>query len=140
MVLTEKRLLANRQNSLKARSKCTGPKNFVNSKFNAVKHGLTSLQPVMLPLEDAQEYEILCGNIRSLLPSNGREEGMLLADKIAFCFWRLLRVMNIETEIVKSHANLDGIDWQCLLKSKSLEKIGRYEKKIMRLKQGKQKK
>lgn len=130
MVLTEKRLLANQQNSLKARRKCTGPKNFANTKYNAVKHGLTSLHPVMPPHEGEEEYEMLCVSIRGMLPLKDGGADML-AEKIAFCFWRLRRVMNIETEIVKSHANLDGIDWQGLLKSNYLGKICKYERRIM---------
>lgn len=130
MPLSEKRLLANRKNSLKARKKCTGPKDCSSTKFNAIRHGMTAQHRVLLPNEDGEEYKKLCESIRSTLPSDDGGEDML-AEKIAFCFWRLRRGINIETEIIKSYADLDGIDWQGLLKSGCLRKIFRYECRIM---------
>lgn len=38
---------------------------------------------------------------------------------------------NAEKDIIESYAKLDGIDWQGLLKSGYLEKISRYERRIM---------
>src|SRR5574337_2230871 len=95
MIISERRLLANRQNSLKAREKCTGPKNFDNTKHNAVKHGMTTSLPMMLPHEDEKEYERLCESIKNMVTLKDGVEDML-AEKIAFCFWRLRRGMNID--------------------------------------------
>ncbi len=72
MALSEKRLLANRQNSLKAWGKCTGPKDCSISRFNAVRHGMTSLLPVLFPSEDEEDYKRLCECIRNMLPSKER--------------------------------------------------------------------
>ncbi|HHT9107115.1 MAG TPA: hypothetical protein ACFYEF_00370 [Candidatus Wunengus sp. YC63] len=130
MIISERRLLANRQNSLKAREKCTGPKNFDNTKYNAVKHGMTSLQLVMLPHEDAEEYEKLCESIKNMVPLKDSMDDML-AEKIAFYFWRLRRGAIAEGEIIQSCAKLERIDWQSLLKSGYLGKICRYERRIM---------
>ena len=130
MIISEKRLLANRQNSLKARKKCTGPKNFDNTKHNAVKHGMTTSLPVMLPHEDAEEYEKLCESIKNMVPLKDGVEDML-AEKIAFCFWRLQRGAIAEGEIIQSYAKLGVIDWQGLLESNYLGKICRYERRIM---------
>ena len=43
-------------------------KNFDNTKHNAVKHGMTTSLPVMLPHEDAEEYEKLCKSIKNMVP------------------------------------------------------------------------
>lgn len=130
MALSEKRLLANRKNSLKARKKCTGPKDCSSTKFNAIRHGMTAQHRVLLPNEDGEEYKKLCENIRSTLPSKEGGEDML-AEKIAFCFWRLRRGAIAEGEIIQSYAKLEGIDWQALLKTGYMGKICRYERKIM---------
>lgn len=130
MPLSEKRLLANRKNSLKARKKCTGPKDCSSTKFNAIRHGMTAIQPVMLANEDVEEYKRLCESVRSMLSSKEGGEDML-AEKIAFCFWRLGRGAIAEGEIIQSYAMLEGIDWQALLKTGYMGKICRYERKIM---------
>lgn len=130
MAVSKKRLSANRQNSLKAQEKCTGPKDCSSTKYNALRHGMTARQPVFLSNEEGEEYKKLRENIRSMLPTKSGGED-LLAKKIAFCLWRLQRGRNFETEIICSFAKLDGIDWQGLLKSGYLGKISRYEHRIM---------
>lgn len=130
MIVSEKRLLANRQNSLKAKGKSTGPKDCSNTKNNALRHGLAALKPIMLPGEDEEEFNRLCESVRNMLRS---KEGMddTMAERIAFCLWRLRRVAVAEGEIIRSYAKSDGIDWQGLLNSGYLGKINRYERRIM---------
>ncbi len=130
MIVSEKRLLANQQNSLKAKGKSTGPRDTSLTKYNAVKHGLAALRPVMLPHENGEEFKRLCESVRNTLRS---KEGMddALAERIAFCLWRLRRVAIAEGEIIRSYAKSDGIDWRGLLNSEYLGKISRYERRIM---------
>jgi len=87
-------------------------------------HGMTSLQPMILPHEDEKEYERLCESIKNIVPLKDGTDDML-AEKIAFCFWRLRRGAIAEGEIIQSYAKLEGIDWQCLLESNYLGKICR---------------
>lgn len=129
MAISGKQLIANRMNSLKALGKCKGPKDCSNTKYNAFKHGLTALQSVMLLYEDEEEYEMLCENIKNMLPSTDGTEDML-AEKLAFCFWKLRRAAVAEKDIIKSYAKIDSIDWQGLLKSGDLGKVSRYERRI----------
>lgn len=54
-----------------------------------------------------------------------------LAERIAFCMWRLWRGAIAEGKIIRSYTKLDGINWHGLLKSGYLWKIFRYERRIV---------
>lgn len=85
----------------------------------------------MLLHEDAEEYEKLYESIKNIVPLKDGVEDML-AEKIAFCFWKLKRGAIAEGEIIQSYAKLeDVIDWQGLLESNYLEKNCRYAQRIM---------
>ena len=130
MAISQKQLQANRQNSLKARQKSSGPRNTSLTRFNAVKHGMTSLQPTMLPGENEEEFWKLYQSISdTFLPQNIAEQR--LAEQITLCFWRLRRGMAAEQGIVRKFTDLEGIRWDRLLENGYLRNIGKYERRIM---------
>lgn len=129
MVLTERKLLANRQNSKKALGMCTGPKRFEKTKYNALKHGLAALRPAMLPCEDVEEYSRLCECVSTLL-SQTKGIDKAKADKVALCLWKMRRAAIVERKFIESHTTPDGTDWRGLLKADFLRKICRYERLV----------
>lgn len=97
---TQKQIEANRRNAQKS----TGPKTEAgkhNSKFNALKHGMTA-RVAVLPHEDRLSYEELRqATIESYRPASGAE--MMLVDLIAINYWRLLRARRVETTTMDLH-------------------------------------
>jgi len=130
MVVSERKLLANRMNSQKARLKCTGPRDTSLTRFNATRHGLSSSLPIILPGEDEEVFEKLTIGIRDkLCPQNEIEEE--IAIKIAHCIWKLRRGRTAELAIIGKYTRIEGIQWDDLLKSGYLQRIARYERRIM---------
>ena len=130
MVISEKRLQANRLNSLMAREHATGPHNTSATRFNAVKHGLTSLQPIILQGENKEDYDRLCENIIDRFsPQNEVEKE--LANQIALCMWRLRRGWLAESAVLESYMDIDdNVVWIGVLQGDYLGKIGAYERRI----------
>src|SRR5262245_56678098 len=91
------RALVNKQNAAKS----TGPRTVAGkgrSRLNAVSHGLRSLAPV-LPGERAKDWEThRDGVVASLAPVGRLEEE--LAERAAFCLWRMRRVAAFEVGVV----------------------------------------
>lgn len=74
---------------------------------NSLKHGLTSLLPVLPGVESEDEWERhLAGVAQSLLPQT-HLEGML-AERIALLLWRLRRVARYERQVtLAAHQDLE---------------------------------
>jgi hypothetical protein len=96
-MITTKQAEANRLNAQKS----TGPKTAegkANAKMNAVTHGLLS-QFALMPGDDTDQFEAL----RTMLfeefqPGGGYEEA--LVDNLTAQFWRLARLLKMESEIL----------------------------------------
>ena len=94
---TRRQIKANRRN---ARSS-TGPKSEAGkaaSSINALRHGLTAAKAVVLPEEDADEFERLReGVIADLAPEGALQEA--LTHRVAVLLWRLDRVARLEAAL-----------------------------------------
>lgn len=67
--------------------------------FNAVKHGIFSVSPVIPWFEDEEDWYAFRDSIfESLQPRGGLEEA--LADRAATLLWRLMRITRFERESV----------------------------------------
>jgi hypothetical protein len=94
---TETRAEANRQNALRS----TGPKTqsgIEAARFNAVRHGLRSLQTVV-PGEAPEEWEAHRAAVVDDLKPLGAVE-LALAEQVAAKLWRLGRVVRHEADII----------------------------------------
>lgn len=107
-MLSEKQLLANRQNALKS----TGPKSIEGkavASCNALKHGLLAKEVVITHGEGAEDQnafdELLAQLLRDYDPLDRLEEMML--EKIAACYWRLRRAHRCEVGLIRQ--NLDTL-------------------------------
>lgn len=130
MSVSEKKLLANRRNSLKARLKCSGPKDSSRTKYNALKHGLTSLQLTILPGEDEEEFRRFSKSLKDAFPPQNEVEKTMVV-QITLCLWKLQRVMKVEQSIISEFTDLRGIRWDDLLNDGYLQKVAKYEHRIM---------
>lgn len=93
-MLSEKQLLANRQNALRSTGPRTAEGRAVSSR-NAVRHGLRAENTVIAG-EDPDEFN----QFRQLLLDDLAPEGLmelLLADRIVAGFWKLRRAGQMET-------------------------------------------
>ncbi len=125
MAISEKQLLANRANSLKARGKCTGPKDFSRTRYNAIRHEMTS-KFVIIPGESQEEFEVFLQGIKDCMPATNES-----ADEIVLCLWSLKRGRKAESEIVAAFADTESIRWDDLLKSGYLQRIAKHERRAM---------
>jgi len=95
--MTEKKLSANRRNSLKS----TGPKSVsgkARSSRNALKHGLTSEAPIILGLESPKEWKRHRDRLfKSIAPFDYVQE--MLTVQLANTWWRLARVSRYEAAV-----------------------------------------
>ena len=98
-MLSEKQVIANRNNALKS----TGPKTFAGKRIvsrNAVRHGLLSSPDLtVINGEDRTEFEDFSSNLLSDLKPVGQLE-TLLAERITSFFWRLKRTGRMEKELL----------------------------------------
>ena len=90
------RVKANRQNAKNSTGPKT-PKGKAQSKFNAVKHGLTA-QEVVIPGEDGNVFEEVIQQLAADLAPEGMLEARLV-DEIAAGLWRLRRFIRVEAGI-----------------------------------------
>lgn len=91
MVASKVKIEANRRNSLKS----TGPKDTAVSRFNALKHGLTSEKIVVTPFEDKREYTSLLNSlIQDFKPQTTIEH--VLIEGMASSLWRSRRIIRSE--------------------------------------------
>lgn len=69
--------------------------------FNAVKHGILSVSPVIPHFEDEQDwYDFRDSVFESMQPEGGLQYA--LTDRVASLLWRLMRVVRYEREVVSS--------------------------------------
>lgn len=95
---TAKQLEANRANALLS----AGPRTAIGKAVvarNAVKHGLTSVSPVVAGLECEADWQALCDGMSADLAPQGSLEAAL-AERVTLSFWRLQRVARYETGII----------------------------------------
>jgi hypothetical protein len=95
-MLSEKQLIANRNNCLKSTGpRTSGGKGIVSQ--NAIRHGLRSGR-IIVKGENSTEYEQFRNDTLDHLAPEGLLESQL-ADRIAACLWRLRRAGRVEAEI-----------------------------------------
>jgi hypothetical protein len=103
-MLSEKQMIANRNNALKS----TGPKSFEGKRIvarNAVRHGLLSnVDLTLIKGENRTEYEEFSSNLIADLAPVGQLE-TLLAERITGFFWRLKRTGRMEKELLDLLSN-----------------------------------
>ena len=92
-MVTEKQIMANRENSKKGGPKTAAGKAAV--RYNAVKHGLLSQQVVLLD-EDKDAFAELSDSLMASLNPQGAVEKMLV-DIIIASYWRLNRAVRLES-------------------------------------------
>jgi hypothetical protein len=96
-MISEKQLLANRQNALRSTGPRTAEGKAIASQ-NAVKHGLRA-ENTVIPGENPEEFD----QFRQLLLEDLAPVGAMevfLADRIVAAFWKLQRAGRIETELL----------------------------------------
>ncbi len=73
-------------------------------KFNAVKHGILSVSPVVDFFESEEDWIAFRDTIfEAIQPRDGLETAF--ADRIACLFWRLMRVLRYEREVINAGIN-----------------------------------
>ncbi len=95
--ISERRLAANRANSLKS----TGPRTAegkARSSLNALRHGITG-QVSILTEEDRAAHDRFCQELMDDLEPHGSLE-LQFASSIAEDFWRLQRIRAVENDIL----------------------------------------
>ncbi len=116
---SEKKKAANKRNALSS----TGPRSLEGknrASMNALKHGLLSSK-VLLPGEDAEEYENLQHEIFSALcPSDKLKE--ILVARIGIMLWRLHRACQIEAGLLTER-------WLEVLKERAAREKSSHEDK-----------
>jgi len=141
MTVSEKQIVANRQNAKKGGVKTAEGKAL--AKLNALKHGLLS-QEVLLSVENEETLAELEGRLVAELQPQGELE-RILVDRIVSSVWRLKRALiveraNMEYEYqdrVDDHYPYDKAQRQLvalrdMLVGDSTEKIMKYETAIER--------
>jgi hypothetical protein len=97
--MTAAKLVANRANAQRS----TGPNDTTKTRFNGVRHGLTSKQTV-IPGESQEEYdEYQARFLRDLNPQSAIER--MLADRIIAAAWRLQRFQRMEAAYFDDRVN-----------------------------------
>jgi hypothetical protein len=102
MAVSEKQMIANRQNALKS----TGPRTAAGKTIaarNALKHGLLAKEVVITHgegAEDAQQFDALLADlVAEFAPASAMEE--ILVEKIAACYWRMRRAHRCEVGVLR---------------------------------------
>ena len=88
---SELKVKANRANALKS----TGPRDTALSRFNALKHGLTAKQLVVMTYENAEDYETLLEELRKDFQPATAVEAILI-EQMAMSLWRRQRIIRAE--------------------------------------------
>ncbi len=98
-MVSPQKIAANRKNSTCS----TGPRTRsgrARSAANSVKHGLTSMKPILISGEDPAEFEIYLTGFEEDFLAVGVVE-MSLVHRLALIGWRLMRVEKIEGELLE---------------------------------------
>ena len=100
-MVTEKQLVANRENALKGGVKTDEGKAIV--RFNALKHGLLCKYVLLRSEDEAALIELREQLIAELQPEGAFEE--ILVERIVSSLWRLNRAIKIETKYIEAQFN-----------------------------------
>lgn len=143
MALTEKQVLANRENAKKGGVKTAEGK--AVARLNALKHGLLS-QEILLTGENEEALAELEERLTTELQPQGELE-IILVDRLASSLWRLRRALAVESANMeyeyqdrindsypfsKNKMQRQLLALRDMLASNSTEKILRYETAIER--------
>jgi hypothetical protein len=78
-------------------------------RYNAVKHGILSVSPVIPYFEDEDDWEDFRNSIfEEIAPEGGLQRA--LADRVASLLWRLMRAVRFEREVVAAGISEVGSD------------------------------
>lgn len=120
-LVSERKILANRQNALKS----TGPKDFTIVKFNALKHGLRAAS-ILLHGEDPELFEEIKKTIYDKYNPEDLEESQL-ADQIVQGMWMRRRAYFAERALLQECENAERkIQWRSVCDHDYLEKMAGY--------------
>jgi hypothetical protein len=104
--ISDARAEASRRNGAKSRGPRT-PEGKTRSAQNALKHGLRTEKHVVLPDEDATEFEALeAAMLEELAPAGALQT--VLARRVAIAVWRLARADRLEAELFEERHWADG--------------------------------
>ncbi len=79
--------------------------------FNAVKHGILSVSPVIPVFENEEDWEDFRNSIfESVNPEGGLQ--IALTDRVAALLWRLMRIVRYEREAISAGISAVGGDIQ----------------------------
>ena len=127
------RAAASRRNGAKSR----GPKTAAGkarSAQNALKHGMRALQYVVLPDEDAVEFQTLEAALLDELAPEGALQ-LVLARRVAVAAWRLARADRMEVELFEERRWEDAGVGMALIRdgngTRSFETLLRYRSAAM---------
>ncbi len=96
---------ANRVNAQSSTGPTT-PSGIKNSKFNAIRHGLTSRE-IVIKGEDPAAYDALRAElVAHHKPAN--ETQAMLVDEIAINWWRLTRARRIESKMIEQFGDVEA--------------------------------
>ena len=109
MPASEKRIAANRANSMKSTGPRT-PEGKERSKMNAVTHGLTA-QSSVLPGEDGGQLEELSAALMRELKPSGMVQ-RLIAERIVSLTWKLRRVARAEEVVARQMDESAASTWE----------------------------
>lgn len=124
-MITDKQIKANQENS----EHSTGPNDTSLTRYNALKHSLTS-QTVLLKGENKEAFDELLTETRDKLNPEGSIENELV-DQIVFAFWRIRRCRGVDKTIVEANTDLKEVKWAEVFGSEYMEKFTRYETHAM---------
>lgn len=102
-MVSAKQQLANQTNARKS----TGPRTSAGkarAARNALRHGLCTLAPI-LPGEDPAQWQAFRQRVRRDLHAKGSLQGAL-AERVALCQWRLRRLTDHETALVRAQITI----------------------------------
>lgn len=78
-------------------------------RFNAVKHGILSVSPVVDFFESEEDWIAFRDTIfESIQPRDGLESAF--ADRVAYLFWRMMRTLRYEREVINAGINSVAAD------------------------------
>lgn len=79
--------------------------------FNAVKHGILSVSPVIPYFENEEDWEEFRDSVfESICPEGGLQ--IALADRVSTLLWRLMRIVRYERETVSTSLDNVGRDME----------------------------
>ncbi|MFC1906242.1 hypothetical protein ACFLV9_00130 [Chloroflexota bacterium] len=141
MAISEKQHRANKENAKKGGVKTKKGK--IKSRLNAIKHGMLLTSQILLEGEDVKTLATFRGAVMFELVPRGELE-LILVDRFVTSFWRLRRIMGIETNSIwdlynkrpVENPNLLHFDKEraeiAFMNGPLVEKILRYETTIER--------